>query len=109
MARNHYVEGYGVLSFEWHVAGTYGTPPTDRGVVLVEIWKPRLNFYELFKPQVIVDARLELWVHRSITGWHRVQTNGDLEPIAELPKIRRWASPYAFRVWHGTVALEGWT
>jgi hypothetical protein len=105
--RNHYTDGYGVLDFEWHAADD-PEPPRDRGIVLVETWKPRLSFWELFKPRVLVDARLELWVHRHVTGWHRIQSDGGLEPLAELPKIRRWALPYASRTWEGTVALGGW-
>lgn len=109
MRRNHYTDGWGILPLKWNVADTFGGgAPRTRGVVLVEVWSTNLTQFELLKPQATVNARFELWVHRDITGWHRIKPNGDLEPIAELPQIRRWAELNETRHWSGTVALEGW-
>lgn len=107
MSRNHYDDRGGVLPLVWD-GDSSESPPSNRGVLMVEVWRPDFNFWTLQKPEVRVRAVMELWVHRHITGWHRIKPNGDLEPLTTTDGARRWAELPGPRFWTGSVTLDGW-
>lgn len=102
--RNHYDDSYGVCSLTWELGepSSYLARP-----VLVEVWRSRtvINSSEATKPQVLVEAELEMRVRVDsvwmVLGWH-----GNLTE-AKPGEVRRHAYLRA-RSWSTTIVLDGW-
>jgi hypothetical protein len=103
MANNKYEDAFGVLRLRWE----YGEPE-DRiyGPYVVELWRTGLSTWEARKPEVTVDATLEV----------RISVNGETKALAHHgalvePRegtVRRWARLVRGRNWRGNVKIDGW-
>lgn len=105
MSANRYDDAYGVSSLTWNL-GTPASTITGRPV-LCEVWRAStgINTNEATKPQVYVEATLEIRMWQN-NEWQTIGWNGQVTP-SKPGEIRRYAYMRTRR-WSHTIALDGW-